>query len=212
MQKKILLISICIFVLTGCVRIDKDSNQDYADLVVNCLKNNAYTNDVALGYKYYLPKGVKLLKNYNYNQKFLVGTANLYMYVDINSYYYKTDINYDDSNSFYYEKINYDGKSGYIKIDKVDNNYYTKIVYNYAKMEFYSDYVDLNKLISFSAIILNSIDYNKKIIEKVLDENLGEYSDITYEIQKPEDASSNFSQYLEEYVQDDDAKAKLPDE
>lgn len=211
MQKKFLLVSVLILVLTGCVRIDK-TNDDYANLVVNCLNNNSFTNDVALGYKYYLPKGVKLIKNYDYNQKFLIGDVALYMYVDINGYYYKSKLKYGDSDYFYYQKINYNGKMGYIQIIKDGSAYFTRIIYNYAKIEFYSDYDSLSKLITLSSIILNSIDYNKVVIEKILDESLGSFSEITYEIEKPDDASNNFSQYLEEYVQEESSEEKLPDE
>lgn len=211
MQKKILLVSILILILSGCVKIDKNS-QNYISIINNCLNTKTISNDVALGYKYYLPKGVKLIKNYDYNQKFSVGQNDLYMYVDINSYYYKSKLKKQTSDNYYYHKIKKGKKTGYISISKSNNLYFTKIVYNYAKMEFYSNSNDLNNLITLSTIILNSIDYNDIIIEKVLGENLGDYSEITYELKKPEDASNDFSQYLEEYVQEDKAEKKLPDE
>ena len=211
MQKKILLVSILILILSGCAKIDKNS-QNYISIINNCLNTKTISNDVALGYKYYLPKGVKLIKNYDYNQKFSVGHNDLYMYVDINSYYYKSKLKKQTSDNYYYHKIKKGKKTGYISISKSNNLYFTKIVYNYAKMEFYSNSNDLNNLITLSTIILNSIDYNDIIIEKVLGENLGDYSEITYELKKPEDASNDFSQYLEEYVQEDKAEKKLPDE
>lgn len=211
MQKKILLVSILILILSGCVKIDKN-NQNYISIINNCLNTKTISNDVALGYKYYLPKGVKLIKNYDYNQKFSVGQNDLYMYVDINSYYYKSKLKKQTSDNYYYHKIKKGKKTGYISISKSNNLYFTKIVYNYAKMEFYSNSNDLNNLITLSTIILNSIDYNDIIIEKVLGENLGDYSEITYELKKPEDASNDFSQYLEEYVQEDKTEKKLPDE
>lgn len=211
MQKKLLLVIVLIVLLTGCVRID-EVRDDYASLVVSALNNRSVTNDVALGYKYYLPRGVKLIKNYDYNQKFMIDDTYLYMFVDINSYYYKAELkDIDSSNCFYYQKISYDGKNGYLSIIKEDSKYFTVIVYNYAKMEFYSDYDDLNKLITLSSIILNSVDYNDVVIEKILDESLGSFSEITYELEKPEDASSNFSQYLEEFVKED-TEEELPDE
>ena len=211
MQKKILLVSILILILSGCMKIDKNS-QNYISIINNCLNTKTISNDVALGYKYYLPKGVKLIQNYDYNQKFSVGQNDLYMYVDINSYYYKSKLKKQTSDNYYYHKIKKGKKTGYISISKSNNLYFTKIVYNYAKMEFYSNSNDLNNLITLSTIILNSIDYNDIIIEKVLGENLGDYSEITYELKKPEDASNDFSQYLEEYVQEDKAEKKLPDE
>lgn len=212
MQKRMLLVGMVIFILTGCTRID-NNNQDYVNSVVNCLNNKSITNDVALGYKYYLPKGVKLIKKYDYNQKFLVDDTYLYLFVDINGYYYKSKI--DDggkNNYFYYRKISYDGKNGYIKINQDGDSYFVGVVYNYAMMEFYVDYDNLNKMIILSSIMINSIEYNDVIIERVLDEGQGSTSEITYEIEKPEDASNNFAQYLEEYVQEEDNEEKLPDE
>ena len=215
MRKKILFFSILVLLLCGCTRIDTDKTKNYSNLVVNCLSKKAYTNDVNLGYKYYLPKGVKLKKNYDYNQVFLVDDIYMYMFVDVNSYYYniKKDYLNDDIQSYYYEKINYDGKSGYIKINENNGRYYTKIVYNYSSIEFYSSYDELNKLITYSSIILNSVKYKRNIIELIINDTYGEYSDIAYEIEKPEDASNDFSQYLEEYVQEDaDVEEKLPGE
>ena len=79
-------------------------------------------------------------------------------------------------------------------------------------MEFYSDIDDINELLVVSATILNSIRYNKIVIEKVLDESMGTSKEFSYSIDKPVDASSNFSQYLEEYVTEEDVKEELPDE
>ena len=69
-------------------------------------------------------------------------------------------------------------------------------------------------MVTLSSIILNSITYNDRVIEKILEGNLGEFSEVTYEIKKPDGASSNFSQYLEEYVQKEEQQKKedLPDE
>ena len=50
------------------------------------------------------------------------------------------------------------------------------------------------------------------MIEKVLEGDLGQFSEFTYEVKKPDGASSNFSQYLEEYVQKEDETEQLPDE
>ena len=66
-----------------------------------------------------------------------------------------------------------------------------------------------------SSIILNSIEYNYIVIDKILEGELGQFSEFTYEVDKPEGASSNFSQILEEYVQKDDEEEiskGLPDE
>lgn len=212
MYKKILFICF-IFLLAGCTNIN--DSQDYVSLVKNCFTSKNVVNDVSLGYKYYVPKGVEKIHDYDYNQVFLSNDSSIYLYVDIISYYYKKDLQYQKTGKeFYYETFQKGNKKGYIKIEQEGDTYFVNIVYHYSKIEFYSDFNHLNKLITLSSIMLNSITYNDTVIEKVLEGNLGEFSEFTYEVKKPDGSSSNFSQYLEEYVQKEEQrkKEKLPDE
>lgn len=212
MYKKILIIFL-IFILLGCKRID--SNTNYIDYVVSCLNESSVTNDVSLGYKYYVPRGVKKIKESDYNQVFQAYDTSIYLYVDVISYYYQKDLNISSNDDyFYFEKILNNNKTGYIRIVRENDKYLVDILYNYSKIEFCTDEDNLRKLIVISTIILNSVDYNNTVIEKVLEGDLGEFSDFTYEVDKPEGAVSNFSQILEEYVQKDEEskEEKLPDE
>ena len=214
MHKKLLLICLA-FLLVGCKRIDNE--KDYVKLVNNCLVDKISTNDVSQGYKFYIPKGIKKVQDYNYNQVFLANDTSIYLYVDIVSYYYKRELNYEkNKKAMYFKEIKHKKKNGYIEISKEDNLYFVKIIYNYAKIETYTTEDDLNKIITLSSIIINSIDYNDKVIEKVLEGDFREFSEITYEVKKPNDADNSFSQYLEEYVQkekkEQKEKEKLPDE
>lgn len=211
MYKKLLLIIFCLLLLSGCKSITEDDN--YIEKIYNCLKNDSMTNTVALGYKYYLPKGVKKLKDYDYNQAFLVDNCYLYLYVDIISYYYEKELQKpNEEDTYYYETIEHDNKNGYILIKETEEEqYYLTIVYNYSKIEGYVSKNKINKMITLSSIILNSIEYNQSVIEKILEGDLGQFSEFTYEVNKPDGASSNFSQYLEEYVQKEDTE-QLPDE
>ena len=207
MTKKKLIICL-LFLLLGCKRID--NNDNYIEYVYNCLNSNKITNNVSLGYKYYIPKGVKKIHDYDYNQIFLTKKTKIYLYVDIISYFYKKNLIIEKKEGcYYYKEFN---NNGYIQIEKKDDEYYTTIVYNYAKVEFYSSKEKLNENITLSTIILNSIEYNDLVIEKILDGELGEFSEFNYELEKPEDASSNFSQILEEYVQKEETDKILPDE
>lgn len=214
MHKKLILI-FCLLSLVGCKQVV--DNDNYVEKVYNTLNNSNITNNVSLGYKYYLPKGVKKLKDYDYNQTFLIDEYNVYLYVDVISYYYKKEFQEISSNdSYYYNTFNNNGKNGYILIKKEEEQYYLTIVYNYSKIETFVSYDKLNKVITLSSIILNSIDFNDAAIEKILEGDLGQFAEFTYEVDKPEGASSNFSQYLEEYVQKDDEleenTEQLPDE
>jgi len=217
MAKKKLIICLLFLLLLGCKRID--NNDNYIEYVTNCLNNNKITNNVGSGYKYYVPKGVKKVHDYDYNQIFLNKETKFYLYVDIISYFYNKELTINDNNSYYYQKFSVDGGgNGYIKIEKQEELYFVTLIYNYARIEFYSSKDMLGENITKSTIILNSIEYNKTIIEKILDGDLGEFSEFTYELDKPEDASSNFSQILEEYVQKEDEEEAfesdeiLPDE
>ncbi len=212
MRKKILLICFAFF-LSGCTRID-ETNQ-YINLINNSFTTKNITNSVSLGYKYYIPRGVKKIHDYDYNQVFLSDETSIYLYVDIISYYYKKELKYKkNTNDIYYEQIKNGDNVGYIEITKNEADYLVNIVYNYSKIEFCTSKEKLNKMITLSSIILNSITYNNNVVEKVLEGNLGEFSEITYEVKKPAGSSSSFSQYLEEYVQKEEQKKKenLPDE
>lgn len=210
MRKKVLLICL-VLLLVGCKKVE--NNDNYIEFVNDCLTKKPITNNVSLGYKYYIPKGIKKVKDYDYNQVFLVDDVHLYLYVDIISYHYQKELNIQKkSNAYYFENINYNGKKGYIEVVLEEDKYFLSIVYNYSKIEAYADKTEVNKIIILSSIILNSIEYNDKVIEKVLEGDFGQFSEFTYEVDKPEEASSNFSQFLEEYVQKEKKTEQLPDE
>ena len=69
-------------------------------------------------------------------------------------------------------------------------------------------------IISYSTIILNSIDYNDNLINNLIEKGITFEGSITYEIKKPDDSESKFSQYLQEYVQEntEDETVVLPEE
>ena len=216
MYKKRMIAILCLVLLSGCKQISSDD--DYVSLVYNCFSTDTMTNNVSQGYKYYIPKGVIQLKDFNYNQSFLIEDNYLYLYVDVISYFYQKKLNVaKHDNVYYYQPFEFDNKVGYILILTDDNlqEYYLSIVYNYSKIEGYVKKDKLNKVITLSSIILNSIEYNDVVIEKILDGDLGQFSEFTYEVDKPEGSSSNFSQYLEENVQkedDEDNIEQLPGE
>ena len=212
MHKKVILI-VCLLLLSGCKQIT--DNNDYISKVYECLKEEKITNEVSLGYKYYIPKGVKKIKDFDYNQVFLVDDCYLYLYVDIISFFYNKELKVSSNNNTYYCKnFDFQGKNGYMEILENGDEYYLNIIYNYSKIEGYVPKEKINKIITLSSVILNSIEYNHIVIEKILEGELGQFSEFTYEVDKPEGASSNFSQILEEFVQKDEEEITegLPDE
>ena len=175
------------------------------DVIEN--SNNIY-NTNSLGYKYYLPFSINKVYDKDYNQIFKVNDTYMYLYVDVISYYYKNNLNLDDKDSsdcYYYYKINNNNKNGYVKITKDKDKYFMKVVYNYAKIETYVEEYELADILSYSMIILNSINYNDNLIEKILQDDYYSSSFKEYKIKKPEDAESKFSEYLSEYVGEEDS-------
>lgn len=213
-MKKIFILVGLLLLCTGCMRIDNANN--YNDIISMVVSNPKKANKTSIGYTYYLPLGVETVKDNDYNQKLKTDNIDMYLYVDIVSYYYKNTLNFDEAlstNAFYYQKINTNNKTGYVKIDKVeDDNYFIKIVYNYAKIETYSSSSQINKILTNSMIILDSINYNDNLIKEIVEnDNYGD-KEKEYKIKKPEDAVSKFSEYLSEYVQDEEnTNVELPE-
>lgn len=211
-MKKFLILLLLLVVLSGCTRIDNE--KEYKNIANNIINSSTSLVNVATsGYKYYLPKGVSLIYNVDFNQKFRVLDEDIYMYVDIVSYYYKKDLNdYEDDFNYYFSNISSKDKVGYIGINKEDDEYFVKLVYNYAKIEFYTNEDRLSSLISYSMIIMNSIEYNDILILDIIEDNNVRSDDSVYNIEKPSDSESKFNEYLEEYVQDEEKIEALPDE
>ena len=67
--KKIFLVSVIAFLLTGCtiVRIDTQSIDSILSVVLS--KNNSLYNQVGIGYKYYVPRGVNYIDSRGNNDK-----------------------------------------------------------------------------------------------------------------------------------------------
>jgi len=212
-MKKTFILLIILVLCVGCTRIDNVENKD---IIVNSVfqNNNKKANTTSIGYKYYLPIGVSKVYDKDYNQKFKIDDNYIYLYADIVSYYYKNTLNFNEenNNSYYYKKLNNNGKTGYIKIEKQEENkYYIKIVYNYAKIESFTKLSEINKILTNSMIILDSIDYNDKLIKNIIDDEYTLGTDKEYKIDKPKDAESKFSEYLSEYVGEEETVPELPD-
>lgn len=212
-MKKIFILLTILVLCTGCLKINNSENRDL--IVDEIIKNRTKPNTMAMGYEYFLPLGISKEYDKDYNQKLKYQDTYIYLYADIVSYYYKNTLNFNEENNLnneYYRKITNGNKTGYIAINKNEDIYFIKIIYNYAKIEAYANEKEVEKVLANSMIILDSIDYNDKLIEKILkdDNNIG--VDKEYKIDKPEEATSKFSEYLSENAEEnEESTSDLPE-
>ena len=208
-MKKALSLLLLIALVTGCniskydsdfkLRIDEFLNKDY----------NLY-NMSGTGYKYYLPRGVRLESSEDYN-KILYAEGNIYyLYIDIISYYYKINDTYLVNEDAYYAKgFEYNHKQGYIEINKMGDEYLVEMMYNYAKIETVVRKEALNKVITDLCYILASIDFNEVIIESLVGSNILDFTEEKYNIFEPTRTERNFLDYIYEF--DNNQGEKIPD-
>ncbi len=212
-MRKIFILSFILILCTGCIRVNNPDNKDI--IIDEIITSKTEPNTVSMGYKYYLPFGVERTYDKDYNQIIKLGDDFIYLYVDTVSYYYQNTLNFDDvdnQNTYYSRQITNGKKNGYIKIAKENDRYFIKIVYNYAKIEAYTKEENIEKVLTNSMIIINSIDYNDILIKKILEKNSDFGVEKEYKIDKPDGARSKFFEYLSEYVQNEETGiSDLPD-
>lgn len=211
-KKKLLVIGLIILTLTGCTRI----TNNYEKIIDTTINNkNSPVNTVSTGYELYIPLGVTQVSDNEYNQKLKIKDHYVYLYVDTISYYYKNTLNnlQEENYNYYYQEINNNNKTGYIGISQQeDGTYFCNIVYNYSKIEFYSNLEDLKIILANSLIIQNSIKFNDALIKTTLEGNSSDGKEIKYQLDRPKDTESTFSKVLQEYVADEKDEVVLPDE
>lgn len=199
--------------LTGCTKLDNNL-EGVIDVV---LSEEQKVNTVSTNYKVYIPNGIIQLEDNDYNQKFKFKDRYIYLYVDTISYHYKNTTNYEHTTTYnyFYKNLNYNGKTGYIGINQYDDDlFYVKIIYNYAKVEFYSNQENLSLMVTNSLLIVNSIKYNDTLINVSLGEDNTAGKDIKYELETPDGTESSFNDVLQQYVieEEEQEEVVLPDE
>lgn len=211
-KKSLLFFVIFALLLSGCTKITNN-----LDEVVNAVmtKDKLTVNTVSTGYEIYIPTGVKQVSDSEYNQKFKIKNRYIYLYVDTVSYYYKNSLNYknEEAYSYYYKELNLNGKTGYIGINKIEDDlYFCETIYNYSKIEFYSNLDDLPYILANTLMMQKSIKYNDNLISIELDNDVSDGRELKYELDSPKDSESTFSDYLQEYVPDEEPEVTLPED
>ena len=198
-MKKIVLLLCLVVLLTGCdiQTISSDNIDSIIDSVLN--KEIKLSNSYFDGYKYYLPRGLRLVGKKDYNAKLVSGKNTYYLFVDVIAYYNKVEKDFEPSNGYYSKELNYNGKRGYIEITEVDGLYFIEIMYNYAKIETLVEERYLNSAIVNSCYILSSVQFNDKVIETLVGENALDYKETIFDIFGPHRDTDEFLQYEEDY-------------
>lgn len=200
--KKIILIIICLFVLSGCTiqSISDDNIDKNIDTILN--RKVKYLNKNAVGYQYYVPQYMTVKTSNEFNQELYYEGNTYYLYADIVSYYHKVKGSYKINKDAYISKTIKNGKkTGYLEVNKVNKRYFVEMMYNYAKIEGYCYKEQVNDVVNSLTYILSSVKYNNNIIETLIGDkkyNLG--NNETYNIFKvKKNSEGNFLDYVNEY-------------
>lgn len=210
MKKIIFLVTLLIF-FTGCtVKNIEDLKKE--DVVTEALNNKENAANVAFsGYKFYLPRGTSIVDKREYNSKLLYKGDYYYLYVDIVSYHYNKDFDYDFSNKPYFVKeFVKGGKNGFVEIIEEKDLYHLIAYYNHAKIEAYVSEKNLNYSVYNSIRLLSSIVYNDIIIDNLIGETL-DYQEEEYNFFESKREDGDFLDYIEEYDYKTEDKVKDED-
>ena len=213
-RKKIIFFVVIVLLLSGCTKITNNLDEVVNAAIIN---SKLPANTVSTGYELYIPTGVKQVTDSNNNQKFKIRNRYIYLYVDTVSYYYKNMLNYKNTQDYdyYYKELSVGNKTGYIGIKTAgDDLYYVVVIYNYSKVEFYAEKDELPVILADALIIVKSVKFNDSLIKTELDNNVSDGRELKYELDSPKDTESTFSDYLQEYVPDEEEteEAELPED
>ena len=200
-MKKVFLCLLLLLICNGCSNI---MNLNYEQIINNTLNSNyQLANENRRGYKYYLPKGMRIIKRTGTNEIFSKEDDNYYLYVDLVSYYNKVDASYEEKKDVVFSKnIKKDDKFGYIEIKKTTNEkYFIEIMYNYAKIEVIVSEDNIKEALAYSTAILTSINYQDTVLKSLMETNSLKSNEVLYNIFETADTESSYLQIAEEYGQ-----------
>ena len=204
MKKLLVLLSISAVLLAGC-SINKLDDKNISKNVSTLLNEKVNLHNVYFeGYEYYLPKGLKFDNKEEYNSILSDKYNNkYYLYVDVISYYHKEKNNYkEDKNVHFSKKLNYNGKTGYLQINKIKGKFFIQFVYNYSKIEAFVSEDNLTEAINNMCCVLRTIKFNDKILESLVGENVLSYKEEAFSLFKSK-TPTNFLDVVSKYETDD---------
>ena len=209
MKKIIVLLSIVVLLVSGCSAYRLDSTDLGNNIKILLSEKVDIYNEYFDGYKYYVPKGMKILNRDEYNATFLDKNNNkYYLYVDAISYYHKTENTYMVNDKIHYSnRLEYNKKTGYINIENVDGKYFIQFMFNYAKMEAYVSEEDLTTVVNNMCFVLRTIKFNDDVLESLIGENVLSYQEENFTLFDTESSRED----VLEVVQDSDSSKEESD-
>lgn len=200
--KNILITLLVLLLFTGCTIENISNNNIMKNVDIILSKKIKYSNANAVGYQYFLPSNMNVKRVNDFNQELYSNGISYYLYADVVSYYYKNYEEYEvDEKAYISQRLSYNGKNGYIEVNKVKDDYFVEVMFNYAKIEALVSKHELSNSVSNMCFVLSSIKYNDKIVETLLGNKKYDLSDNeTYNIFKSKKKSEgNFIDYINEY-------------
>lgn len=204
-MKRIFLLCTILLLLTGCTSIRRSNLDDILNKTLNSLVKT--TNVNRNGYRYYLPKGLKLKTSKSFNEVLADDLYKYYLYVDIVRYNSKADFKYIvNEDAFYSKYLENNKKNGYIEINNYKNDQYLiEIMYNYAKIEVVVYESDINSVVTYAMAVLTSITYNDNVIDKYLSSSVLDGSEEGFDIFEIV-GSDNYLQITDDLEQSEENK------
>ncbi len=211
MKKKIIILSILMLFASGCSTV---RNSSYDAIVDEALANtNLSTNVSRPGYKYYLPLGLRLLKEEGSNEFISKNDTIYYLFIDYISYFNKKEDTYtENKNAIYSLKIKKNDLFGYLEIKNTENDkYFIEIMYNYAKIEVIVEKEKANEAIAYAMSILSSITYQDTVLTSLMGEDVLKSNEVEHNIFETAQTESDYLQIVEEYGQYEEDETVDPD-
>lgn len=206
MKKLVVLLSAVVLLLTGCSVVQLDASDIGKNMKILLSDDVELYNVHFDGYKYFVPKGLIFLNKEEYNAIFTDKYNNkYYLYVDAIGYYHKNEIEYKVENNIHYSKLlDYNDKTGYIRIEKQDEQYFIQFVFNYAKMEAYVSENDLASVVTNMCYILRTIEFNDAVLESLIGENILSYKEEEFTLFENSETNEIFLQTADPESIDDE--------
>lgn len=212
MKKIAIVLFGCIFLISGCSTITEYS---YEQIISESLASPVNSTNISrAGYKYYLPKGLRLLEQEGTNEFISHNDTIYYLYVDYVSYYNKINEEYKvNTDAVYSEKIQKDENFGYIEIKNTSNDkYFIEIMYNYAKIEVIVEKESANEAVAYAMSILTSINYQDTVLIGLMGDDVLTSNEVEHNIFETAQTESGYLEIVEEYGQyEEDSETVDPD-